>query len=128
MASHLPRTVRAVDTVRLLALEQEAAICGFSQRLPVDWLRRHLAARATHYLYPALVHELSHRPEASPQWRCRLLLTVGTGEQILSLLDVRPDTFDAIPETLDAASKTEVATRMERALSVRKWSARASAE
>jgi hypothetical protein len=42
----------------------------------------------------------------SPQWRCELLLTVLTGEQILSLLDVLPATFDKLPETLDAASKS----------------------
>ncbi|MFB6982322.1 hypothetical protein [Streptomyces scopuliridis] len=121
MALPLPRTIRAVDTAQLLNLEQEATAFGFSQRLPVDWLREHLAAEATHYLFPALVHGLRHRPEVSPQWRCRLLLTVGTGEQILSLLDVLPDTFDKIPETLDAASKTDIARRIEQAMSQRDW-------
>lgn len=47
-----PRTVRAVDTAQLLDLAQEASLHGFSQRLPVDWLQEHLAAEATHYLYP----------------------------------------------------------------------------
>lgn len=49
MTQTLPRTVRAVDTAQLLDLAQEAAMHGFSQRLPVDWLREHLAAEATHY-------------------------------------------------------------------------------
>src|SRR5687767_15162028 len=39
MTAVLPRTIRAVDTERLLWLEEEAARLGFSQRLPVDWLR-----------------------------------------------------------------------------------------
>ncbi|MEV0265842.1 hypothetical protein AB0I49_31530 [Streptomyces sp. NPDC050617] len=125
MAPALPRTVRAVATDRLLDLEREAAACGLSQRLPVDWLREHVPAAGTHYLFPVLVHQLRHRPEVSPQWRCRLLLTVSTGEQLLSLLDVLPATFDQIPETLDAASKTEIARRMERAMSVREWTERA---
>ncbi|MDQ1068813.1 hypothetical protein QFZ32_004253 [Streptomyces canus] len=73
---------------------------GFSQRLPVDWLREHLAAEATHYLFPTLVQRLTHRPETPLQWRCQKLLTVNTGEQIWGLLNVLPDTFDKIPETL----------------------------
>ncbi|MGW6704928.1 GNAT family N-acetyltransferase [Streptomyces sp. NPDC054956] len=121
MTRALPRTIRAVDTDRLLALEREAAAYGFSQRLPVDWLREHVAEGASHYLFPVLVHQLGHRPEVSPQWRCQLLLTVRTGEQILSLLDVLPATFDELAETLDAASKTDIAGRMERARTQREW-------
>ncbi|MGW0778791.1 hypothetical protein ACWD01_35415 [Streptomyces sp. NPDC002835] len=124
MAAALPRTIRAVDTDKLLALEQEAAAHGFSQKLPVDWLQEHVAAGAMHYLFPALVHELSHRPEVSPQWRCELLLTVLTGERILSFLDVLPATFNELPETLDAAAKTDIASRMERAQSLREWGSR----
>ncbi|MFF2638937.1 hypothetical protein ACFVUB_03725 [Streptomyces niveus] len=121
MIPPLPRTVRAVDTARLLDLAQEAALHGFSRRLPVDWLREHLAAEATHYLFPTLVHRLAHRPETPLQWRCQQLLTVSTGEQILGLLDVMPGTFDKIPETLDAASKVDIVSRIERAVSVREW-------
>ncbi|MEV4743585.1 hypothetical protein [Streptomyces sp. NPDC049555] len=124
MASALPRTVRAVDTDQLLDLQKEAAVCGFSQRLPVDWLREHLAAEATHYLVPTLVHQLRHRPEVSPQWRCQLLLTVSTGEQIWGLLDVLPDTFDKISETLGAEVKKAIVSRMEQAVTQREWSER----
>ncbi|WP_407287196.1 hypothetical protein [Streptomyces sp. BP-8] len=124
MASALPRTVRAVDTDQLLDLEQEAATYGFSRRLPGDWLQEHLAAEATHYLFPTLVHRLRHRPEVSPQWRCQLLLTVSTGEQIWGLLDVLPDTFDRIPETLDAAAKKEIVSRIEHAVTQREWAER----
>lgn len=128
MAPALPRTVRAVDTDQLLDLEKEVATCGFSRRLPVDWLREHLAAQATHCLFPTLVHRLCHRPEVSPQWRCQLLLTVSAGEQIWGLLDVVPDTFDKISETLDTAFKKDVVSRIEQAVTQREWAERSIAE
>ncbi|MFE1289381.1 hypothetical protein [Streptomyces sp. NPDC058751] len=128
MAPVLPRTVRAVDTAQLLDLAREAATYGFSQRLPVDWLQEHLAAEATHYLFPALAHRLTHRPEVPLQWRCQQLLTVSTGERICGLLDVLPDTFDKIPETLDTASKKGIAGRIEQAVSVRAWAERTAAD
>ncbi|MFE3662774.1 hypothetical protein ACFXOR_07340 [Streptomyces sp. NPDC059164] len=128
MTPPLPRTVRAVDTAQLLDLAQEAAMHGFSQRLPVDWLREHLAAEATHYLFPTIVQRLTHRPEMPLQWRCRQLLTVNTGEQILGLLDVLPGTFVKIPETLDTASKKDIVGRIERAVSVREWGERMGVE
>jgi hypothetical protein len=125
MTEALPRTIRAVDTDQVLHLEEEAARMALSQRLPLDWLREHVAGAATHYLFPALVHELSHRPEVSPQWRCELLLTVRTGEQILSLLDVLPAAFQRLPETLDPSAKTDIANLMQQAISVREWIERA---
>ncbi|MEU0752898.1 hypothetical protein [Streptomyces albogriseolus] len=128
MTPTLPRTVRAVDTAQLLGLAQEAAMHGFSQRLPVDWLREHLAAEATHYLFPTLVQRLTHRPEMPLQWRCQQLLTVNTGEQIWGLLDVLHDTFDKIPETLDMASKKDIVSRIERAVTVREWMERIGVE
>jgi hypothetical protein len=121
MAPTLPRTVRAVDTNQLLGLAQEAAMHGFSQRLSVDWLQEHLAAEATHYLFPTLIQRLRHRPEVPLQWRCQQLLTVRTGEQIWGLLDVLPDTFDKLPETLDTASKKDIVSRIERAVTQREW-------
>ncbi|QTD95883.1 hypothetical protein [Streptomyces cyanogenus] len=128
MTPPLPRTVRAVDTAQLLDLAQEAAMHGFSQRLPVDWLREHLAAEATHYLFPTLVQRLTHRLDMPLQWRCQQLLTVSTGEQIWGLLDVLPDTFDRIPETLDTASKKDIVSRIERAVTVREWMERMGGE
>ncbi|GAA2158193.1 hypothetical protein GCM10009760_61000 [Kitasatospora kazusensis] len=128
MASALPRTVRAVDTAQLLALAQEAAVHGFSRRLPADWLQEHLAADATHYLFPTLVQRLSHRPEVPLQWRCQQLLTVRTGEQIWGLLDILPDTFDKLPESLDTASKKDIVSRIERAMTQREWVERMAAD
>jgi hypothetical protein len=128
MTPTLPRTVRAVDTAQLLDLAQEAATHGFSQRLPVDWLQEHLAAEATHYLFPTVVQHLRHRTDMPQQWRCQQLLTVRTGEQIWGLLDIHPDTFDKIPETLDAASKEEIVARIGQAVTQREWSERMSPE
>ncbi|TBO61558.1 hypothetical protein EYS09_00755 [Streptomyces kasugaensis] len=128
MTPTLPHTVRAVDTDQLLDLTQEAATHGFSQRLSVDWLREHLAAEATHYLFPTLVQRLTHRPEMPLQWRCQQLLTVRTGEQIWGLLDVLPGTFDKLPETLDAASKKDIVSRIGRAVTVREWAERMVAD
>ncbi|MEV8395309.1 MULTISPECIES: hypothetical protein [unclassified Streptomyces] len=128
MTPPLPRTVRAVDTAQLLDLAQEAAMHGFSQRLPVAWLQEHLAAEATHYLIPTLVQHLRHRPEMPVQWRCQQLLTVSTGEQIWGLLDVLPDTFDKIPETLNAASKKDIVSRIGQAVTQREWSERLGPE
>ncbi|MFD3739043.1 hypothetical protein [Streptomyces sp. NPDC058629] len=124
MSPDLPRTVRAVGTAQLLSLAQEAAAHGFSQRLPADWLREHLAPEATHYLIPTLVQRLTHRVEMPVQWRCRQLLTVSAGEQIWGLLDILPATFDTIPETLDAASKKDIISRLGFAVTVHAWSER----
>ncbi|MFB7290726.1 hypothetical protein [Actinacidiphila glaucinigra] len=124
MSAVLPRTMRVVDTGKLMLLEQEAERLGLSRRLPAEWLRQHVDATAVHYLFPVLVHELAHRPEVSPQWRCELLLTVRTGEEVLSLLDVLPATFQRLPETLDVTAKRDIAVRMGSALSVWEWARR----
>ena len=93
-----------------------------------NWLQEHLAAEATHYLFPTLVQRLRHRSEVPLQWRCQQLLTVSTGEQIWGLLDVLPDTFDKIPENLDTASKKDIVSRMEHAVTVHEWAERTAAD
>lgn len=55
------------------------------------------------------------------------MLTVSTGEQIWGLLDIVPDTFDKIPETLDAASKKDIVSRIEHAETQREWAERIAA-
>ncbi|MEQ7128740.1 hypothetical protein ABN034_29950 [Actinopolymorpha sp. B11F2] len=117
----LPRTVLGVNSACLLELEDKAVDLGFSQCLPPEQLRRHLAPDAIHYLLPAFVHILKHRPDVSPQWRCEALLTMNDDMHVLSLLDVLPTTFAQQPETLTLAQKTDAVQRMQQAPSISRW-------
>ena len=74
-------------------VEQAAADIDLSQRIPVGELAEHLDPNGRHYLRPALVHTLSHRPDVSRQWRCEVLLAMADGSTAPSLLDVLPQTF-----------------------------------
>ena len=112
MVSGVPQTVKAVDTTQLIDLDEEAQRRGLNRNHGAGWLAVHAAESATHYLWPVLVHKLEHRPEVSPHWRCALLLTVRDGQQIVSLLDVLPMSFDSLPETLDATTKREIASTL----------------
>ncbi|WP_433349668.1 hypothetical protein [Micromonospora sp. CA-111912] len=113
MSSGVPRTVKAVDTSELVRLDAEAIECGLNRHHGAGWLVQFADPGAVHYLWPVLVHRASHRPEFSPHWRCMLLLTMRDGQQVFSLLDVLPASFEDLPETLDAATKTEISHRLE---------------
>ncbi|MFG1804852.1 hypothetical protein ACGFI4_32405 [Micromonospora carbonacea] len=113
MSSGVPRTIKAVDTSELIRLDTEAFHCGLNRNHGAGWLAEFADPAAVHYLWPVLVHRLGHRPESSPHWRCMLLLTVRDGQQIFSLLDVLPASFEDLPETLDAATKAKIAHRLE---------------
>ncbi|RIV30260.1 hypothetical protein [Micromonospora radicis] len=113
MSSDVPRTVKAVDTAELVRLDAEAIECGLNRNHGAGWLVEFADPDAVHYLWPALVHRAGHRPEVSPHWRCMLLLKLRDGQQVFSLLDVLPTSFEALPETLDRATKTEIARRLE---------------
>lgn len=114
MSSGVPRTVKAVDTSELIRLDCEAIACGLNRNHGAGWLVEFADPEAVHYLWPVLVHRAAHRPKFSPHWRCLLLLTVRDGQQVSSLLDVLPMSFEDLPETLDATDKTEIACRLER--------------
>lgn len=113
VSSGVPRTVKAVDTSELMRLDAEAIGYGLNRNHGVGWLARFAHPEAVHYLWPVLVHHAAHRPHVSPHWRCMLLLTVRDGQQIVSLLDVLPTSFEGLPESLDAATKTDIAHRLE---------------
>lgn len=115
------RTVRVVDTPGLLELERRAATWELNQRLPVDWLDQNLDPGGHHYLHPALEHRFSHRPDVPVHWRCELLLALRDGEGVLSLLDVMPDDFVSLPESLSAEEKTEAVLRMSNVRTVAQW-------
>ena len=113
--------MRAVDTPALLELERRAADWSLNQRLPLDWLELNVDPGGRHYLQPALVHTFTHRPEVPAHWRCELLLALREGDQVLSLLDLMPEDFATVPETLTQEEKREVAERMSAARSVAEW-------
>ncbi|GAA3232151.1 hypothetical protein [Nonomuraea helvata] len=108
MAFNIPRTVKAVDADQLLQLDAEAVACGLNRHHGVEWLTEYAEPTATHYLHPILAHRLNHRPELSLHWRCMLLLAVRGGEQVFSLLDVLPASFDSLAENLSAETKKEI--------------------
>jgi len=113
VSSGVPRTVKAIDTAELIRLDAEAIAYGFNRNHGAGWLAEHAALEAMHYLRPVLVHRAGRRPEFSPHWRCILLLTMRDGQEVFSLLDVWPASFDRLPETLDSATKRAVAHRLD---------------
>jgi hypothetical protein len=111
--SGLPRTVKAIDTTDLIRLDAEAIACGFNRHHGAGWLAEHAAPQAVQYLRPAIVHRAGRRPKFSPHWRCFLLLTMRDGQEVFSLLDVWPASFDQLPDTLHPATTHALAHRLE---------------
>ncbi|MBB2914820.1 hypothetical protein FHS43_006132 [Streptosporangium becharense] len=124
-SSEIPRTVKAVSTAQLIYLDEEARACELNRQHGAGWLAEHADPEATHYLWPALVHRLNHRPEHSPHWRCMLLLTLRDGQEVFSMLDVLPAAFDRLAESLDRETKTRIARRLLGSMqTVAEWSER----
>jgi hypothetical protein len=113
VSEQVPRTVKAVDAITLVALDAEARNRGFNRHHGPGWLTANVDMSAQHYLYPFMVHRTDHRPEFSPHWRCMVLLRMHDGQEVFSLLDIWPPTFTQIPELLTVQQKTEVAGRLE---------------
>ncbi|MEV0431294.1 hypothetical protein [Micromonospora sp. NPDC050495] len=113
MSCGVPRTVKAIDTAELIRLDAEAIAYGFNRNHRAGWLADYAALEAVHYLRPVFVHRAGRRAEFSPHWRCMLLLTMRDGQEIFSLLDVWPASFDRLPETLDSATKRAIAYRLD---------------
>lgn len=122
-APPLPATVIAVDTTTLLHLEEEAAKHDLSQRSSREWLASRISGHGRHYLRPSLVHQLAHRPEVNPQWRCEVLITMRDGEQVLSLLDVLPNSFERLSDDLSPSEKRAIANHMNwgKVRTVKEW-------
>jgi hypothetical protein len=121
---YLPHVVKVTDTPGLLALEDKAAALDLSQRLVAEWLAERLAPAGKHYLWPALWHRLSHRPEVSPHLRCELLFELRNRQYALSLLDVMPQDFEPIPSVGSRSELIRVRQLMESATPVGEWSGR----
>lgn len=109
----MPRTVKVVDAMTLVALDDEARRRGFNRQHGPGWLIVNIDMSARQYLYPFLVHRAGRRPEFSPHWRCMLLLRMRDGQDVFSLLDVWPATFTQIPEALTVQEKTKIAGRLQ---------------
>ncbi|MGW0589878.1 hypothetical protein [Streptosporangium sp. NPDC002607] len=124
-SSEVPRTVKSINTAQLIHLDEEARVCGLNRQHGAGWLAEHADPEATHYLWPAIVHRLNHRPEHSPHWRCMLLLALRDGREVFSLLDVLPTAFDRLAESLDRETKTRIAQRLLGSMqTVAEWSER----
>lgn len=113
MSCGVPRTVKAIDTAELIRLDAEAIAYGFNRNHGAGWLADYAALEAVHYLRPVFVHRAGRRPEFCPHWRCMLLLTMRDGQEVFSLLDVWPASFDHLPETLDSTTKRAIAHRLD---------------
>ncbi|MGW3722993.1 hypothetical protein ACWD8L_39135 [Streptomyces sp. NPDC005133] len=117
----LPRELKAVDSASLRRLEERASDLGLSQRLDPVWVQANAAPDGTHYLWPALWHGLSHRPDIPRQLRCELLITLRAGDRVRSLLDVLPDDFSPLPKVTSREEGMQVSQLFDRAPSVREW-------
>ncbi len=117
----LPREVKVVDTASLLGLEERACELSLNQRLDPAWVMANAAPEGSHYLWPALWNSLSHRPDIPRQLRCELLLTLRTGERVMSLLDMLPDAFAPLPRVTSREEGMQVSRLLDRVPTVREW-------
>ncbi|MFJ4428955.1 hypothetical protein [Streptomyces bobili] len=117
----LPREVKVISSASLFRLEERAGDLGLSQRLDPAWVRANAAPDGTHYLWPALWHSLSHRPDVPRHVRWELLITLRTGDRVLSLLDVIPDDFTPLPKVTSRDEGMQVRGVFDSAPSVREW-------
>jgi hypothetical protein len=114
----VPRVVKVTDTAGLLALEDTAVALGLVQRLSAQWLAENVAPGGRHYLWPGLWHRLSHRADISPHLRCELLLELRDEQEALSLLDIMPHDFAALPSVTSRDELSQVRQLMDSAVLV----------
>ncbi|MFI6062212.1 hypothetical protein [Streptomyces sp. NPDC051286] len=117
----LPREVKVIDTASLLRLEERACELSLNQRLDPAWVVANAAPDGTHSLWPALWNSLSHRPDVPRQLRCELLITLRTGDRVMSLLDVLPDDFTPLPRVTSRDDGMRASELLDRSPSVREW-------
>ncbi|MFJ3672742.1 hypothetical protein ACIPSE_40415 [Streptomyces sp. NPDC090106] len=117
----LPREVKVIDSASLFRLEERAEVLCLSQRLDPTWVRANVAPDGTHYLWPALWHTLSHRPDVPDQVRWELLIALRTGDRVVSWLDVTPDDFVPLPKVTSREEGMQVRQLLDQASSVREW-------
>ncbi|WP_435972233.1 hypothetical protein [Streptomyces sp. Qhu_M48] len=115
----LPREVKVIDSASLFKLEERACDLSLNSRLDPAWVRASVAPDGTHYLWPALWNSLSHRPDVPRQLRCELLITLRTGDRVVSWLDVLPEDFTPLPRVTSGEEGMQVSQLLDRAPSVR---------
>lgn len=117
----LPREVKVIDTASLLRLEERACELSLNQRLDPAWVRANAAPDGTHYLWPALWNSLSHRPGIPRQLRCELLITLRSGDRVMSLLDLLPDDFTPLLRVTSREEGMQVSQLLDSVPTVREW-------
>ncbi|MEV7417203.1 hypothetical protein [Streptomyces sp. NPDC089919] len=117
----LPREVKVIDSPSLFRLEERAGDLGLSQRLDPTWVRANAAPGGTHYLWPAWWHTLSHRRDVPDHVRWELLITLCTGDRVVSWLDVTPEDFTPLPKVTSREEGMQVRRLLDQAPSVREW-------
>ncbi|WDT53924.1 hypothetical protein [Streptomyces sp. G7(2002)] len=117
----LPHEVKVIGTAALLELEDRACQLSLNQRLDPAWVLENAAPEGTHYLWPAVWNSLPHRPEVPRQLRCELLLTLRSGERVMSLLDMLPNDFDPLPRVTSREEGMQVSRLLDHVPSVREW-------
>ncbi|MER5204735.1 hypothetical protein [Streptomyces sp. NPDC002825] len=117
----LPHEVKVIDSASLFRLGERAGDLGLSRRLDPEWLRANAAPDGNHYLWPALWHTLSHRPDVPCHVRWELLITLRTGDRVVSLLDAIPDDFTPLPKVTSREEGMQVRRLLDEAPSVRDW-------
>lgn len=122
----LPREVKVIDSASLFRLEERACSLSLNQRLDPAWVQANAAPDKTHYLWPALWNSLSHRPDVPRQLRCELLITLRSGDRVVSWLDVLPEDFTPLPRVTSREEVMKVSQLLDRSPSVREWLLRES--
>ncbi|MEU3558560.1 hypothetical protein [Kitasatospora sp. NPDC006786] len=117
----VPRELKVLDTTSLIRLEERACELGLNQRLDPVWVQANAASNGTHYLWPALWNSLPHRPGIPRQIRCELLITLRSGDRVMSLLDVLPGGFAPLARVTSRAEGMQVSQLLDSSPSVREW-------
>ncbi|MER7667002.1 hypothetical protein ABTY61_00870 [Kitasatospora sp. NPDC096128] len=117
----VPREVKACDTAALLRLEERADEFVLNQRLDPGWVREHAAPDGSHHLWPVGWNTVFGRPELPRQIRCRLLLTLRSGETLSSLLDVFPEEFAPLPRVTAREEGLRVSALLDSSPTVLQW-------
>ncbi|MFJ1802879.1 hypothetical protein [Streptomyces sp. NPDC088180] len=115
----LPREVKVIGSAALFELEERACDLSLNSRLDPAWVWASVAPDGTHHLWPARWNSLSRRPDVPRQLRGELLITLRTGDRVVSRLDVVPDDFTPLPRVTSREEGMQVSRLPDRAPSVR---------